>query len=103
MRIDGKKKMIYRSIITNLSITSILVFIFWFIFTRVGEEGILSYIGLLLYIPVFLVISVFAGAWAAMHSVSSKTYLFVSFIFYSSVIALIQIFVLKWRKKRKRG
>ncbi len=101
MRIGDKKNMTYHKIILNLSITSILVFIFWFIFTKVGGEGILSYIGLLLYMPIFLIISVVTGAWAAMHSISSKTYLFVGFIFYSLLIALIQIFIYK-RKKRKR-
>ncbi|MCL4476729.1 MAG: hypothetical protein M1508_10965 [Nitrospirae bacterium] len=89
-----------RHIVINLAITSILVFFIYFL-SGPYVKGLLFHIGAILSMPSFLIISLFIGAWEAMHFVPFILDKLVSFIFYSAVIALIQVIVFKWRKKRK--
>jgi hypothetical protein len=96
-----------KHIIINIGITSFLVlFIMWIlpkILSEFVDKDILSYIVGVLFIPSLLIFSFFKGLWGAMHNVSFKIHLGVSFIFYSAVIALMQIFIYKQRKKEKHN
>lgn len=90
---------------TNLAISSFIVLALWY--TGGFIKGILSKIGLILFAPGFIILlflqMVFQGKgeWEALHDYSYKTLLVISFIFYSAVIAMIQIFIYKRRRKRQ--
>jgi len=100
MKTDNKK--ILRYIIINISITSIIVFLIWFL-ASLGRRGILFYVLFIFYMPSFLILSLFKGVVETMHFTPSETFLLVSFIFYSSVIALIQVIIYKCVSKNKNG
>lgn len=86
-------------VIINFSISSTLTFLMWY--TGKFLEGVLHYIGYILFLPSFQIISLFRGVNATMHYTHYQTFLIVSFIFYSLVIALIQAIILR-RKRRKQ-
>ncbi len=64
-------------------------------------KGILDYIGIVLYAPSFLIVALLQGMNTAMHFTTYRTYLIVSFIFYSLVIATAQWIFYKRKKKRE--
>lgn len=63
-------------------------------------KGSLNYIGYVLFLPSYLIISLFKGVNEAMHFTRYSTFLWVSFIFYSFVIVLIQIIIFNKKKFR---
>lgn len=92
-------KILFWHTIINLFLSLALTFLMWYPVRSFGI--ILNYIGYVLFIPSFYIISLFKGVNAAMHFTRDRTYLLVSFIFYSLVIALIQVIILK-KKRRKQ-
>lgn len=93
------RKLLFQYILFNLAASSFLLLCLWY--TGGFIEGILSKIGLVLYLPSFYILVFIQGLNETMHFTTYNTELFVSFIFYSAVIALIQIFVYKIRKKKQ--
>jgi len=91
------KRKLFKYIIVNLTISSLIIFILWY--TGRFIEGILFYIGLVLDLPAFIIIAFIEGTNNAMHFTSENIYRVVSFIFYSFLIALIQLFIHKRRNK----
>lgn len=100
-------KELFKSVIINLLLSFFIVVAMWY--TGGFIKGMLSKIGVILFTPGFLFLVLLKiifrgeGAMEAMDDYSYKTLLIVSFIFYSSIIALIQMFVYKWKKKKKLG
>jgi hypothetical protein len=100
-----------KHILINISVTSFfLLFILRIlpiILLRFFSEKIVSYIGGSFLIPAGLIILLFKrileGNWGGMHNVSFRTYIVVSFVFYSLLIALIQFLIYKRGKRNKRG
>ncbi len=92
-------RLLFRYIIINITASSLLVLLLWY--TGRFIEGILYKIGLVLYLPSFYILVLIQGLNETMHFTSDNTELFVSFIFYSAVIALIQILIYRRRKKRQ--
>lgn len=82
----------------NLCTSALLVLLIWY--TSKFLEGILHYIRLILGAPSFFILLFLKGPTNVMHFTSENTFRLVSFIFYSLVIALVQIIILK-KKKRK--
>lgn len=93
------KRILFRYIIINVALSSVLVLLMWY--TGGFIKGILSYIGLVLSTPSFLILALLKGITNAMHFTTYRTFLIVSFLFYSAVITLIQIIILRWKKKRR--
>ncbi len=85
---------------TNVATSSLMVLILWY--TGRFIEGILFYIGLILYSPGFIILSAIGGPNYAMHFAREITFRLVSFIFYSLLIAIIQVFIYKRREKKQR-
>jgi hypothetical protein len=92
------KRLLFRYIIINIIASSSLVFLLWY--TGKFVTGILSYVKLVLYIPSFFILVFLKGLNETMHFTTYKVELLVSFIFYSLVIALIQVLIYKMRKKK---
>lgn len=90
---------ILRFVGINLFITSLLVFLLWY--SGKFTEGVLFYIGVVLDIPVFFVISLFRGMNVAMHFTTYKTFIVVSIIFYSILIAFVQLVFIKFNKRKR--
>lgn len=90
----------YYSIIINLSLSSVIVFFIWFL-SGLGVRGLLFYLLAIMYMPSFLIVSLFKGPNYAMHFASFNTFIVVSFIFYSLLIALIQVIVYKLKKRKQ--
>lgn len=96
-------------IVINIGITSFLLFfavwILPLILAKIISEKMAAYIAGTFLLPGYFIILLFKrvseGAWGGMHNVSFRTYFIVSFVFYSAVIALIQVIVYKRRKKRQ--
>jgi hypothetical protein len=99
MRLISNKILLF--ILINLSTTTVLVFFMWFV-SKYFVKGALDYIGYILFLPSFLIVSLFKSVNVALHFTTKGTFLFVSFIFYSLVIATVQIFIYKRREKRQR-
>jgi hypothetical protein len=93
------KRLLIRYILINIAASSSLVLILWY--TGRFIEGILYKIGLVLYLPSFYILVLLKGLNETMHFTTDSTELFVSFIFYSLLIAVIQIIIYKRRKKKK--
>ncbi len=93
------KKTLITYIIINLSASAILVLLIWY--TSRFLEGTLHYIRLILGAPSFFILFFLKGPTNAMHFTSETTFRLVSFVFYSLIIALIQIIILKKKKKKK--
>lgn len=92
-------KTILRYAIFNILISSTLVFLIGY--TARFREGVLHYLRLALYAPGFFILFLLIGPTKAMHFTTYKTFLVTSFIFYSTVIAFIQILIYKRRKSKK--
>lgn len=94
-----------RYILTNFAISSLIALAVWY--TGGFIKGVLSKIGLILFTPGFIMLMIFQvlfqgkGASEAMDDYSYEALLVVSFIFYSAVIALIQLIFYKWKKKKE--
>lgn len=99
MRIDRKRIFLY--VITNLSMSLILSILRDYL--GLYREGILHFLGLILFAPAFYVLFLLSGPTYAMHFATENTFRIVSFIFYSAVIALIQFVIFKRRKKNNRN
>lgn len=93
---SGIKKISY-FIIISFTVSLILTFLIWY---TNSLKGPLNYIGYILFLPSYLIISIFKGVNAAMHFTRYNTFLWVSFIFYLFFIALIQITIVKWKGKK---
>lgn len=91
------RKLLLRYILFNIAASAFLLLILWY--TGRFTEGILDKIGIVLYLPSFYILVLFQGLNETMHFTTYNTELIVSFIFYSAVIALIQIVIYKIRKK----
>jgi membrane-bound ClpP family serine protease len=91
--------MLYYALI-NFFLSSSIVFIVWY--TARFRTGILHFLGLILYAPGFYILFLTTGPNYAMHFATENTFRFVSFIFYSLLIGLIQIIIYKRRKKKTR-
>ncbi len=72
----------------------------WFI-SKYFVKGLLNYVGYILFLPSFLIVSLFRSVNDALHYTTKETFLLVSFIFYSLVIAIVQRILYKRKKKRK--
>jgi hypothetical protein len=93
------KKRLFRYIIVNLTISLAIVLVLWW--TGGFIEGIWFYVQVILITPSFIILSLIGGINYAMHFAREITFRVVSFIFYSAVIALIQMFIYKRRKKEE--
>ena len=96
----SNKQLIYHVII-NLFASSVLVFCEWY--TARFLEGILHYIGVILFAPSFFILFLLKGPTDAMHFTSDKIFHLVSFISYSLIIAIIQIIIFKSRRKKVKS
>lgn len=94
MPLDKRKLLRYVAI--NFVFSLSIVLFLWY--TGRFVKGILFYVGLFLDMPAFIIISFIGGINNAMHFTPENIYRVVSFIFYSLLIALIQIFIYKRRK-----
>jgi hypothetical protein len=92
------KRLLMRYILINIAASSSLVLILWY--TGRFIEGVLFKIGLVLYLPSFYILVFLKGLNETLHFTTDTTELIVSFIFYSILIALIQLIIYKIRKKR---
>lgn len=90
----GIKKILFL-IINSLAGSLILTFLIRY---TNSLKGPLNYIGYVLFLPSYLIISLFKGVNEAMHFTRYSTFLWVSFIFYSFFIALIQLIILKMKR-----
>lgn len=95
------KRLLIRYFLINIAVSSFLVLILWY--TGRFIEGVLYKIGLVLYLPSFYILVFLLGLNETMHFTTDNTELFVSFIFYSLLIALIQFFIYKRRKKKQEN
>jgi len=93
------KKLLLIYLLLNLVITSLIVFLADYLI--LFRTGILSHIRFILNAPSYIILFIIRGVSDTLHFTSDRIFLIVSFIFYSIVIALIQIFIYKWRKKRR--
>jgi hypothetical protein len=93
------KRLMFRYIIINIIASTFLVLLLWY--TGGVLKGILYYMNLVLYLPSFFILVLLKGLNETLHFTTYNTELMVSFIFYSLVIALIQIFIYKRKKKRE--
>lgn len=93
------KRLLLRYILINITISSFLVLLLWY--TARFLAGPLFYVKLVLYLPSFYILVFLRGVNNAVHFTTENTYRIVSFIFYLSVIALIQVIIFKIRKKRR--
>jgi hypothetical protein len=91
---------IFLFILINLSTTTVFVFFMWFI-SKYFAKGLLNYVGYILFLPSFLIVSLFGNINVALHYTTKETFLLVSFIFYSLVIAIAQWILYKKKKKRE--
>lgn len=89
-----------RNVMFNIAVSAVLVLLMWL--TGSYIKGPISYIGLVLYAPSFIIISLLKGTNVALHFTTYWANLIVSFLFYSVIIALIQWFVYKRKKKRQK-
>lgn len=92
------KRLFWKYVLLNLGLASLLVFLMDYLV--LFRKGLLSYIGFILNAPSYLILFIIIGPTNTLHFISDRTFLIVSFIFYSVLIALIQVFV--YRRKRKR-
>ena len=91
-----RNRVLFWCILINLPISAFLTFLVWY--TGRFLEGPLHYVGSLLYAPSFFILFLLKGPNYAMHFVTERLFLIVSFGIYSVIIALVQIIIL--RKKR---
>ena len=91
---------IFPFVFINLSTTTVFVFLMWFI-SKYFVKGLLNSVGYILFLPSFLMISLFRNVNVALHYTTRETFLLVSFIFYSLVIATAQWILYKRKKKRE--
>ncbi len=96
MKVTNKRLLHYAAI--NLLLTAALVLLQWY--TGGFLEGFRASIGRVLFTPGFFILFLLLGPTKAMHFATYNTYLVVSFIFYSAVIALIQVLVYRRRRKK---
>jgi hypothetical protein len=89
-------KTLFFYVIINFAISSALTILMWY--TGKFLEGVMHYIAYVLFLPSFFIISLFKGVNATMHFTRYRTFLFVSFVFYSFVAAVIQLIILKCKK-----
>ncbi len=94
------KRLLFWYIVINLAISSLIVMVLWY--TGRFIEGIGFSIKLILRAPSFIILSIVGGINYAMHFARENTFRLVSFIFYSLLIAIIQVFIYKRREKRQR-
>jgi len=94
------KRLLVRYVLCNLSASSFLVLLMWY--TGRVMKGIWDVVGIVLYAPSFIILSILRGMNEALHFTTYNMFLAVSFIFYSAVIALIQIFIYKRKKKQAK-
>lgn len=92
------KSLHLRYIISNLLISSLLILLKWY--TGKFIKGILSYVGFILDAPSYIILFIILGPTKTLHFTSDKTFLIVSFVFYSIFIGLIQLTIYKLKKKR---
>ncbi len=93
------RKLLLRYILFNIAASAFLLLILWY--TGRFTEGILDKIGLVLYLPSFYILVLFQGLNETMHFTDYSTELLVSYFFYSSVIALIEVIIYKLKKRRQ--
>jgi hypothetical protein len=93
-------KVLFLCILINLSISAFLAFLMWY--TGRFLEGPLHYIGGILFAPSFFILFLLKGSNYAMHFATERLFLTVSFSFYSIIIALVQIIILKQKTKTKK-
>ena len=94
------KGLLLRYIITNLVISSLILLAIWY--SGPFIEGPWFSVKLYLDAPAFIIIALLTGVNSALHFTTENTYRVVSFIFYSAIIAIIQVFIYKRREKRQR-
>jgi hypothetical protein len=94
-------KQLICQVIINLFASSVLVFIEWY--TARFLEGILHYIGVILFAPSFFILFLLKGPTDAMHFTGDKVFHLVSFISYSLIIAVIQTIIFKLKRKKVKS
>lgn len=97
MMMPTDKRGCLRNVMFNITVSAVLVLLMWL--TGSYITGPISHIGLVLYAPSFIIISLLQDTNVALHFTTYRANLIVSFIFYSAIIALIQWFVYKRKKK----
>ena len=85
-------KILHYNVLINVSVSAILTLLMWY--TGKFLEGVLHGIAYILFLPSFQIISLFRGVNVAMHFTHYRTYLLVSFVFYSFAVGLIQVILL---------
>jgi hypothetical protein len=85
-------KIFHYNVLINASVSAILTLLMWY--TGKFLEGALHDIAYILFLPSFQIISLFRGVNVAMHFTRYRTYLLVSFVFYSFAVGLIQVIFL---------
>jgi hypothetical protein len=93
------KKTLFAYVMINLGTSAIFVLLIWY--TSRFLEGTLHYIQLILGAPSYFILLLLKGPTNVMHFTSENTFRLVSFVFYSFVVGLIQIIILKWRNKKE--
>ena len=95
------KSLLFRYIMINLVASSLIALVLWY--TGRFIEGICFSIKLILGAPSFFIVALLTGMNNAMHFTTQNTYRIVSFIFYSAVIALIQLIIYKQKRERQQN
>jgi len=91
-------RLLLRYALLNVAISSALVLLIYC--TGGYIEGILHYIGFVLGAPGFFILFFVVGPNNAVHFTGYTTYLFVDFMFYSFVIAIVQVVCIKIKLNR---
>jgi hypothetical protein len=98
MKLIDKDRLL-RYIITNIVISSLIFLVK--LYSGPFIEGPWFTVKLFLDAPAFIIIALLKGVNSALHFTTENLYRIVSFIFYSTVIAMIQILIYK-NKRRSR-
>lgn len=94
------KTLLIRHVVVNILISSLILLVIWYSSPFIA--GPWFTVKLVLDAPAFIILALLKGMNEAMHFTTEAIYRVVSFIFYSTVIALIQTLIYRHRKK-KRG
>ncbi len=102
------RKVLLRYAAINIAIVILLVFLRWYVEGTI-HKGLLYYIDFLLFGPGILIVIYFRvlvpghGLWWALHNYSDALNITISLLFYSLLIALIQVIIYKWTKRKRIG
>lgn len=93
---SANKMFVARYVVTNFVLTSLILLIMLYVGGSI--EGVKFYVKFILRAPSFFTLVLLRGFNDTLHFTAENTFRIVSFIFYSLVIALIQLAIYKRRK-----